>query len=61
MHVARRDLTFGDCAAARRQSREPVWFRLRTREWDFYVTDEVEAFAVLARHDVETVEQLTVN
>lgn len=37
----------------------PVWYRLRTREWDFFVSNEAEAFAVLSRHDVDEVDVMT--
>jgi hypothetical protein len=61
MHAARRAISYKDYAAAKHFSEEPVWYRLRTREWDFFVANEVEAFAVLARHDVEAVDKMTIN
>jgi hypothetical protein len=48
-------------AAARRASQEPAWLRLRTRDWDFFVADEIEAFAVIARHDVLDVEAMSMH
>lgn len=59
MHAARRTTHYKGYAATKHFSEEPVWFRLRTREWDFFVANEVEAFAVLARHDIETVDRFT--
>jgi len=57
MHAARR--TFSPrCGATRRPSQEKTWFRLSTKDWDFFVADEVEAFAVIARHDVIDVERI---
>lgn len=61
MHIARRHIPYSDYACARHFSDEQVWLRLRTKDWDFFVADEVEAFAVIARHDVLDVEAMTVN
>ena len=57
MHIAKRSCVHRASAPAQRHS-GPALYRLRTREWDFFVTSEVEAFAVLSRHDVEDVELL---
>lgn len=61
MHIARRHGRRIDRAAARRVSQEHVWLRLSTPDWDFFVADEVEAFAVIARHDVIDVEAMTIH
>ena len=45
--------------AARQLAAEPVWYRLRTKDWEFFVSSEVEAFSVLARHDVDDVHRIT--
>ena len=56
-------LTTQSCRKGRRTSRrdtsEPVWYRLRTRDWEFFVSSELEAFSILARHDVEQIDDLT--
>ncbi|MCO5163270.1 MAG: hypothetical protein M9939_19225 [Mesorhizobium sp.] len=59
MHIARRQPPHRTHVRARHVSQEPVWLRLRTREWDFFVANEVEAFAVIARHDVIDVETMS--
>lgn len=46
----------GRPSAARKPSAEPARFRMRSRNWEFFVADEVEAFAVLARHDIDHIE-----
>ncbi len=58
MHASRRQALPRHRAPARRGATEGTWFRLRTREWDFFVCSDVEAFAVIARHDVIDVEQI---
>ena len=60
MHIARRRNPHRSQVRVKHFSQEPVWLRLRTRDWDFFVADEVEAFAVIARHDVLDVQALTV-
>ncbi|SMH46745.1 hypothetical protein [Mesorhizobium australicum] len=57
MHIARRNPHVSR-ACSRHFSQETVWLRLRTKDWDFFVADEVEAFAVIARHDVLDVEAM---
>lgn len=57
MHISRRHGPRRSAAPVRRQS-DPVWYRLRTRDWEFFVNSDVEAFAVLSRHDVEEIELL---
>ncbi len=61
MHISRRRMSVHGPAAARRASQEPAWLRLRTRDWDFFVADEIEAFAVIARHDVLDVEAMSMH
>lgn len=40
-------------------STEPASFWLRSRRWDFWVANELEAFAVIARHDIEHIEAVS--
>ena len=61
MHIARRYLRRAYRAAARSASAEPSFIRMSSRDWDFFVANEVEAFAVLARHDIDDIEFLSVN
>ncbi|MDP3895729.1 MAG: hypothetical protein Q8Q62_03545 [Mesorhizobium sp.] len=57
----RRDFSsYADFSAAKRFVSEPVWYRLRTKEWEFFVSNEIEAFSVLSRHDVDDVTLMTV-
>jgi len=58
MHIRRR-ISYREYESAKHFSSEPVWFRLRTQKWDFWVANEIEAFAVIARQDVEEVEAMT--
>ena len=58
MHIRRR-ISYRDETPAHFSS-EPVSFWLRSRRWDFWVANELEAFAVIARHDIEYVEAVTV-
>ena len=59
MHIAKRNGS-GRQAGPMRRHADNAWYRLRTRDWDFFVNSDVEAFAVLARHDVEDIELLDV-
>jgi hypothetical protein len=61
MHIVRRQASQRAHVRAKHFSQESVWLRLRTRDWDFFVANEVEAFAVIARHDVLDVEAMTAN
>jgi len=55
MHIARRDCRKNH-AVSKGLTSQPSWYRLRSKEWEFFVSNEVEAFAVLARHDIEDIE-----
>lgn len=57
MHIRRR-LSYRDETQAHFSS-EPASFWLRSKRWDFWVANELEAFAVIARHDIEHVEAIT--
>ena len=58
MHAARRYAASRGQAPRRRPSQENAWFRIITRDWDFYVANEVEAFAVITRHDVIDIQRI---
>jgi hypothetical protein len=62
MQVQRKPIPYSHYAAARLGAEnETAWFRLRAGEREFFVSNEVEAFAVIARHDVDDIEAMTIN
>lgn len=58
MPATRQTMDYRRRSTVRRSAPHVTWFRLRTREWDFFVCSEVEAFAVISRHDVLDVERI---